>query len=101
MQASASRGASLSACHQLWYLHLCSDAGVIVTAYEDAAEGVMAEKADGSGRFVRVVLRPKITVSAGSNRELAISLHEKARATCFIASSVRFPVEVEPIVTTD
>ena len=33
--------AALSACHMLWYLHLCSAAGIVVTAYEDAAEGVM------------------------------------------------------------
>ena len=29
--------AALSACHQLWYLHLCADAGVVVTAYRDDA----------------------------------------------------------------
>ncbi|BDA85823.1 hypothetical protein Sa4125_33650 [Aureimonas sp. SA4125] len=31
--------ASLSACHQLWYLHLCARDGIVVTAYEDKAEG--------------------------------------------------------------
>ena len=24
--------AALAACHQLWYLHLCADAGVVVTS---------------------------------------------------------------------
>src|SRR5689334_22650546 len=33
--------ASLSACHELWYLHLCADAGIVVTAYRDEAEGLM------------------------------------------------------------
>ena len=33
--------ASLSACHKLWYLHLAAEAGIIVTAYVDRAEGVM------------------------------------------------------------
>ncbi len=88
--------AALSACHQLWYLHLCADAGVVVTAYEDRAEGVMAEEASGSGRFTRVVLRPKVTITTGSNADLARSLHEKAHAMCFIANSVRCPVENEP-----
>lgn len=88
--------ASLSACHQLWYLHLCADAGVVVTAYEDNAQGVLAEAADGSGRFARVVLRPRVTISARSDPKIAISLHEKAHAMCFIANSVRFPVENEP-----
>ena len=31
--------ASLSACHKLWYLHLAAEAGIIVTAYSDRAEG--------------------------------------------------------------
>jgi organic hydroperoxide reductase OsmC/OhrA len=31
--------ASLGACHRLWFLHLCADAGVIVPAYEDTAAG--------------------------------------------------------------
>ena len=35
--------AALSACHMLWYLHLCSAAGVVVTAYEDSADGVMQD----------------------------------------------------------
>lgn len=93
--------ASLSACHQLWYLHLCADAGVIVTAYEDSPEGVMAEEANGSGRFARVVLRPRVTITAQSNRDLAMALHEKAHAMCFIANSVRFPVENEPAIVSE
>ena len=44
--------AALSACHMLWYLHLCSAAGVVVTAYEDAAEGVMqTHPPEGAGEF--------------------------------------------------
>jgi organic hydroperoxide reductase OsmC/OhrA len=89
---------SLSACHMLWYLHLCADAGVNVVAYEDRARGVMAENPDGSGTFTRVVLRPHATITASSDRDVALKLHERAHHMCFIASSVRFPVDVEPTV---
>src|ERR1700722_16738695 len=58
--------ASLSACHKLWYLHLCSEARIVVTAYVDHAEGVMEETADGSGRFARVVLHPQVTLAPGA-----------------------------------
>ena len=88
--------ASLSACHQLWYLHLCASAGIIVTEYEDRADGVMCENADGSGQFTRVVLRPRVTVAAGADVDLATSLHDRAHAMCFVASSVNFPVRHEP-----
>jgi len=85
--------AALAACHQLWYLHLCADAGVVVSAYEDSPQGLMQESADGGGRFTRVVLRPRVTIAAGSSRERALELHERAHALCFIARSVNFPVE--------
>jgi hypothetical protein len=33
----------------LAYLHLCADAGIVVTAYGDAAISTMAEQRDGGG----------------------------------------------------
>lgn len=90
--------ASLSACHQLWYLHLCAIAGIVVTAYEDEAEGLMAEEADGSGQFVRVVLRPRVTLAPGSDGERARALHNAAHEKCFLARSVRFAVSHEPTI---
>ena len=83
--------ASLSACHQLWYLHLCAVNGIVVSAYEDRAEGYMDVTADGAGQFARVVLRPKVTIAAG-DPERAMSLHGEAARLCFIARSVNFEV---------
>lgn len=87
---------ALSACHQLAYLHLCADAGVRVTAYVDRAEGVMRESENGTGRFERVTLHPRVTISPDSDSEKARALHEAAHRNCFIANSVNFPVECEP-----
>ena len=87
--------ASLSACHKLWYLHLCADAGIVVTAYVDHAEGLMEETADGSGCFRKVILRPRVTVASGSDLAKAYALHDSAHQKCFIANSVNFPVEHE------
>jgi organic hydroperoxide reductase OsmC/OhrA len=87
--------ASLSACHMLWYLHLCSANRITVVDYRDAALGVMQENSDGSGEFVRVTLRPAVKVAAGSDRTKARDLHHEAHRLCFIARSVKFPVEVE------
>ena len=50
--------AALSACHQLWYLHLCADTGIVVVAYSDDTSGVEIEQADGAGQFESVTLRP-------------------------------------------
>ncbi len=88
--------ASLSACHMLWYLHLCSVNKVTVVEYEDAASGVMEEADDGSGRFDRVLLKPKVKISAGDDQAKALALHSEAHHLCFIARSVNFSVEIEP-----
>jgi organic hydroperoxide reductase OsmC/OhrA len=88
--------ASLSSCHMLWYLHLCSVNHVTVLDYRDAASGVMQEGNDGSGEFVQVTLRPTVRVSPGSERARASALHDEAHRLCFIARSVRFPVEIVP-----
>jgi organic hydroperoxide reductase OsmC/OhrA len=92
--------ASLSACHKLWYLHLCALAGVIVTAYVDQAEGVMVEDDTRGGYFTRVVLRPTVTIAAGSSVDKAQALHHDAHAKCFVANSVNFPVTFEPTILT-
>lgn len=91
--------ASLSACHKLWYLGLCAKHGVTVLAYEDDAEGSMAEEANGAGQFTSVVLRPRITLAAGSDLATAEALHHTAHQMCFIARSVNFPVEHHPDIT--
>lgn len=87
--------ASIAACHQLWYLHLCAVAGIVVTAYVDHAEGELEEEDDGSGRFRLVVLRPEVTIAAGSDEAKALALHHEAHAKCFVANSVNFPVELQ------
>jgi len=90
--------ASLSACHKLWYLGLCAQAGVVVTAYEDTAEGSMVEEASGAGHFVSVVLRPHVTISAASDEVKAMELHRQAHGMCFVARSVNFPVTNSPTI---
>ncbi len=88
--------ASLSACHMLWYLHLCAVNGIAVTAYRDDASGTMAEDPSGGGRFTGVTLRPHVTVAPGSDLAKAEALHHEAHEKCFIANSVNFPVRCEP-----
>ncbi len=90
--------ASVSACHMLWYLHLCADAGVIVVDYVDDCDGSLAENADGSGRFTAITLRPRVTIAAGSDPDRAVAIHTDANRMCPLAASMAFPVRHEPTV---
>jgi organic hydroperoxide reductase OsmC/OhrA len=89
--------ASLSSCHMLWYLVLCVGRKVPILAYEDEAYGIMQET-PRPGRFVEVVLRPKVTIAKGGDRALAAKLHERAHAECFVANSVNFTVRHEATI---
>ena len=88
--------ASLSSCHMLWYLHLCSESNIIVTNYVDNATGIMIETPNGSGYFSEVSLNPTVIVTESSMIEKAIELHEKANEFCFIANSLNFKVSHNP-----
>lgn len=89
--------ASISACHMLWYLNLCSVHNIIVTAYKDNATGTMEETEDGSGKFTQVTLYPTVHVTESSMIAKANQLHEEANKKCFIANSCNFKIEHTPI----
>jgi organic hydroperoxide reductase OsmC/OhrA len=89
--------AALSSCHMLSYLAFAARSRLVVEAYEDDATGVM-DDGDGTMRFRRVELRPRVTVAPGSDLALARSLHERAHHACFIASSVNFEVANTPTI---
>jgi organic hydroperoxide reductase OsmC/OhrA len=84
--------ASLSSCHMLWYLHLCSVSNIIVTSYTDIATGTMLETSNGSGQFSEASLNPTVIVSKNSMIKKAIELHNKANKLCFIANSINFKI---------
>jgi organic hydroperoxide reductase OsmC/OhrA len=88
--------ASLSTCHMLWYLHLCADEGIIVTAYTDHPKGVLTQLDHGGGAFSEVTLFPEVTVKDKNMINKANELHQKANQKCFIANSVNFKIKHIP-----
>ena len=83
---------SLVSCHMMSYLYVCSQNEIEVLEYSDNAEAILEVAEDGSGRFVEVLLKPKVKVSNSDKIELAIDLHKKANQLCFIANSCNFPI---------
>ena len=90
---------ALSACHMLWALHYCADAGIVVLEYVDDAQGEMVERPDGSGEFTSVVLRPRMKITDAARIADAVAIHGRVHAVCAIARSVNFSVTCEPAVT--
>lgn len=92
--------AALSSCHLLWFLSMAAKRGWVVDSYKDAASGVLGRNSEGRLAMTRVVLRPVVAFSGTSrpSPEEFAEVHHAAHDACFIASSVRTEVLVEPVL---
>jgi organic hydroperoxide reductase OsmC/OhrA len=90
--------ASLSSCHMLWFLYLASRGGFQLDRYEDRAVGKMSQNEQGKLWISEVSLRPRIEWSGtqAPSPEEVEGLHHAAHEQCFIASSVKTEIRVEP-----
>ena len=91
--------ASLSSCHMLSYLYVCTLEGIIVVDYIDNATATMIVNPDASGQFTEVTLSPVVTITDQALVAKANELHKRANQLCFIANSVNFPIHHNVIVT--
>ncbi|WP_026934905.1 OsmC family protein [Christiangramia echinicola] len=92
---------SLSACHMLWYLHVCATNKIMVIEYVDNAKGVMEIMENGIGKFVEVTLYPTVKITDKKMISKANELHAEAAKMCFIANSCNFEVKHNPTTTSD
>jgi organic hydroperoxide reductase OsmC/OhrA len=86
---------AVSACHMLWYLHLASAKGIVVTGYTDTPIGLADMAPNGAGQFIGITLRPTITLTSNTCRTSADSIHQDIHQYCFIARSIKAPVRVD------
>lgn len=88
--------ASLSSCHALTFLALCSLQEIAVESYTDEAVGFLEKADDGKPWLARVELRPKVTFGDGAMADTGRikDLHHKAHLECFIARSVKTAITV-------
>ena len=89
--------ASAASCHMLFFLDFARRAGVVVTSYEDEAEGLMEKGDDGKVRITCITLRPRVVYGdAAPTDEMLGNLHHKAHEACFIANSITSEIVIEP-----
>jgi organic hydroperoxide reductase OsmC/OhrA len=90
--------ASLSSCHMLTFLAIAARKKLVVDSYRDEAVGILAKDADGRLAMTKVTLRPEVAFGgdAKPGPDELRTLHDRAHHACFIASSVKTEVVVEP-----
>jgi len=70
------------------------------TRLELDASGTVDRK-DGVTRFAEIVLRPRITVPAGTDRERVLQILEKSKKGCLVSASLSTPLRLEPEIHED
>jgi peroxiredoxin-like protein len=65
------------------------------TSLELTGEGTVDRK-DGATRFTEIVLRPRLTLPAGADREKAMRVLEKSEKACLVSASLSTPIRLEP-----
>jgi organic hydroperoxide reductase OsmC/OhrA len=89
--------ASLSSCHMLTFLAIAAQKKLVIDSYDVDAVGVMARNAEGKLAITQVTLRPRIVFSGAAPDEATLEhMHHDSHEQCFIASSVKCEVSVEP-----
>ena len=63
----------------------------------DAAGTV--NRQEGVTRFTEIVLRPRLVVVPGTDRERALRMLEKSEKHCLVSASLSTPIRVEPAIT--
>lgn len=84
-----------ASCQMLSFLAIAARKRMDVVDYEDRAEGFMPED-DKPVRITRILLRPRITVKGGVDREAVEKMVELAHQQCFIANTLKSDIQIQP-----
>jgi organic hydroperoxide reductase OsmC/OhrA len=90
--------ASVQACFLFTLRAIARLSKLEFTALELDASGTV-NRQDGVTRFTEIVLRPRLTVASGADRERALHVLEKSKTTCLVSASLSTPIRLEPDIT--
>jgi organic hydroperoxide reductase OsmC/OhrA len=68
-------------------------------ALDLSSEGTV-DRRDGATRFTDIVLRPRLTIGPGTDRDRALWVLEKSERSCLVSASLATPVRLEPELLT-
>ena len=87
--------ASVQACFLFTLRAIARLSKLDFVALELDASGTV-NRQDGVTRFTEIVLRPRLTVAAGTNRERTLHIIERSEKTCLVSASLSTPIRLEP-----
>jgi len=89
--------AAVEACFVFTFRSVARLFWILWTDLEVQAEGTV-DRQDGVARFTEILLRPRVTVVPGTNREQLSKALEKTEKACLVSASLSTPIRIEPVV---
>lgn len=86
---------AVQACFLLTLRAIARASNVDFLSLELDATGTV-DRENGITRFTEIVLRPRLKVSAGADRERALRILEKSEKHCLVSASLSTPIRLEP-----
>ena len=92
--------ASVQACFLFTLRAIARLSKVEFLALDLNASGTV-DRQDGVTRFSEIVLRPRLTVPRGTDRQRALHILEKSEKTCLVSASLGTPIRLEAEIVED
>jgi peroxiredoxin-like protein len=87
--------ASVQACFLFTFRAVARASKLEFTSLTLEASGTV-DRSDGVTRFTEIVLRPRLTLASGADRDRARHALEKSERACLVSASLSTPVRLEP-----
>jgi len=87
--------ASVQACFLFTLRAIARLSKIEFLALELDASGTV-DRHEGATRFTEIVLRPRVTVRSGTDRERVLHVLSKSEKTCLVSASLSTPIRLEP-----
>ena len=90
--------ASIASCFMLTFLYWAAMKGLIIDEYDAEAVGILAKNEEGKMAMTEVILKPKVYFFENKIPDASVldELFKKAHENCFISSSVKTKITVQP-----
>ena len=90
--------AAVESCFLLTLRAVARASKVEFSALDVDVDGTV-DRQDGVTRFTEIVLRPRITVAPGTDREKVRRVMEKSEKACLVSASLSTPIRFEPEIS--
>ena len=91
--------AAVETCFLFTFRAVAKASKIEFDALELSSEGIV-DRQDGVTRFTEIVLRPRLTIHQGTDRDRALSVLQKSERTCLVSASLATPIRLESELVT-